>query len=142
MLQLHWKSALVVNQLLFVTGNINCSFGHNTKQTVKRFQNNLLTKRANKISQCYTYELKSKLYLYWICVLLQDDIIIHFYQFDLKNNILYQDNQSEIKMDKNGHNSCTGNFQYINIRYFWVKYSLDKREISVEYCPTYFMLAN
>ena len=29
--------------------------------------------------------------------------------YDLKNNILFQDNQSAIRMERNGRNSCTGN---------------------------------
>ena len=29
--------------------------------------------------------------------------------YTLKKKILFQDNQSAIKMEQNGHNSCTGN---------------------------------
>ena len=34
----------------------------------------------------------------------------------IKNNILYQNNQSAIKLEKNGRNSCTGNSRHIAIR--------------------------
>jgi len=30
----------------------------------------------------------------------------------------HQDNQSSIKMEKNGRNSCTGNSRHVNIRFF------------------------
>lgn len=62
--------------------------------------------------------------------------------YKVKDNILYQDNQSTILMLKNGRNSCTGNSRHINIRYFFVKDRIDKKEIRVEYCPTRIMLAD
>ena len=45
-------------------------------------------------------------------------------------------------MLKNGRNSCTGNSRHINIRYFFVKDRIDKKEIRVEYCPSLIMLAD
>jgi len=60
----------------------------------------------------------------------------------LMRNILYQDNQSAIKMERNGRNSCTGNSRHIHIRYFFVKDRVDKKEIGIEYCPTEQMLAD
>ena len=54
------------------------------------------------------------------------------YNIDL--NILFQDNESAIKMEKNGRNSCTGNSRHIDIKYFWVKDMVDKKMIKVEYC--------
>ena len=62
--------------------------------------------------------------------------------YPLKNNILLQDNQSAIRIEKNGRNSCTGNSRHVNIRYFFVKDRVDKGEISVKYCPTHLMLAD
>ena len=38
--------------------------------------------------------------------------------YGLKTNILYQDNQEAMLMEKNGRNSCTGNSRHINVRYF------------------------
>ena len=62
--------------------------------------------------------------------------------YTVKNNILFQDNQSTILMLKNGRNSCTGNSRHVNIRYFFVKDRIDKKEVRVEYCPTEIMLAD
>ena len=38
--------------------------------------------------------------------------------YDISHNILYQDNESAIKMERNGRNSCTGNSRHVDIRYF------------------------
>jgi len=62
--------------------------------------------------------------------------------YPIKDNTLFEDNQSEIRMLKNGRNSCTGNSRHIHIRYFFVKDRVDKGEIKVEYCPTEQMLAD
>ena len=43
----------------------------------------------------------------------------------IKNNILYQDNQSTILMLKNGRNSYTGNSRHIHIRYFLLSLFVD-----------------
>ena len=50
--------------------------------------------------------------------------------YPIHNNVLFQDNQSTIKMQRNGRNSCTGNSRHVNIRYFFVKDRIDKGEIS------------
>ena len=62
--------------------------------------------------------------------------------YEIKDNLLYQDNQSAILMLKNGRNSCAGNSRHINIRYFFFKGRIDKKEIRVEYCPSLIMLAD
>ena len=62
--------------------------------------------------------------------------------YKIKDNRLYQDNQSTILMLKNGRNSCTGNSRHIDIRYFFVKDRIDKGELKVEYCPSSIMLAD
>ena len=62
--------------------------------------------------------------------------------YEIKSNFLAQDNQSAIKMEMNGRNSCTGNSRHVNIRYFFVKDRIDKKEITVGYCPTECMLAD
>ena len=58
------------------------------------------------------------------------------------SNKLQQDNQSAIRMEKNGRNSCTGNSRHKDIRYFFVKDRVDKDEIIIEYCPTELMIAD
>ena len=62
--------------------------------------------------------------------------------YNLKSNVLYQDNQSAIKMEINGRNSCTGNSRHIDIRYFFVKDQIDKGYLTVKYYSTDQMLAD
>ena len=62
--------------------------------------------------------------------------------YKLKNNVVFQDNMSAIKMEKNGRRSCTGNFRHIHIRFFFSKDRYDKGEVSLDYCPTQEMLSD
>ena len=61
---------------------------------------------------------------------------------DQNRNILYQDNQSAIRLEKNGLKSAGSKSRHINIRFFWIKDSADREEIFIIYCPTYRMLAD
>ena len=49
-------------------------------------------------------------------------------RYKFKDKVLFQDNMSAMKMERNGRNSCTGNSRQISIRYFFVKDRLDKKE--------------
>ena len=62
--------------------------------------------------------------------------------YDVDNNIMFQDNQSAIRLETNGRNSCTGNSRHIDIRYFFVKDRVDKGEVKIEYCNTDDMIAD
>ena len=62
--------------------------------------------------------------------------------YPIVNNVIYQDNESTKRMARNGRNSCTGNSRHINIRYFFVKDRVDKKEIHIEHCRTENMLAD
>ena len=73
--------------------------------------------------------------LWWINFLKGQGYII-------SNNVIYQDNESTIRMARNGRNSCTGNSRHIDIRYFFVKDRVDKKEVRIEHCRTENMLAD
>ena len=45
-------------------------------------------------------------------------IFLHEQGYDIKDNVLFQDNQSSIKMETNGRRSCTGKSIHVNIRNF------------------------
>ena len=62
--------------------------------------------------------------------------------YEIKKKVLYQDNQSAIKMETNGRNSCTVNSQHIDIRYFFVHNRIKKGKLNVFFCPTEKMLAD
>ena len=60
----------------------------------------------------------------------------------MQKKLLYQDNESAIRMEVNGRNSCTGNSQHVDIRYFFVHDQVKSGSIKVVYCPTERMLAD
>jgi hypothetical protein len=62
--------------------------------------------------------------------------------FILKENILYQDNQSAIKIEKNGKRSSGQKTKHMDNRYFFIKDRLNTENIRVEYCPTGQMIAD
>ena len=75
-------------------------------------------------------------YNVWISIFLEAQ------GYNIKDNVLFQDNQSAIKMEENACRSCTGNSCHNNIRYFFVKDMVDKKLVRVLYCPTGKMLAD
>ena len=62
--------------------------------------------------------------------------------YPIKENVLYQDNQSAIRLERNGRRSCGQASRHINIRYFFVKDRVDNGKLLIEYCPTESMLAD
>ena len=64
------------------------------------------------------------------------------YGHALKRNIFYQDNQSEMNLESNGHNSYGEKSRHIHIRYFFIKDVLRREKIELIYCPTERMVAN
>jgi len=62
--------------------------------------------------------------------------------YKIESSEVYQDNQSAIRMETNRRNSCTGNSRHVDIRYFFVKDRVDRKEIEISYCPTASMLAD
>jgi len=63
-------------------------------------------------------------------------------RYENKDNILYQDNMSAIRMEKYGKRSCTKRTRHINIRYFFICDKVNNKEVSIEYCPTTEMIAD
>ena len=58
-------------------------------------------------------------------------------------NILYQDNTSSIRLERNGKASSTKRTRHLNIRYFLITDKLERKEVSaIEYCPTEEMLGD
>ena len=56
--------------------------------------------------------------------------------YDLKDNIIYQDNKSAMLLEKNGMQSAGKRSKHINVRHFFIKDRHEKKEVSIEYCPT------
>lgn len=62
--------------------------------------------------------------------------------YRLVENILFQDNQSAIKLEKNGRMSSGRKTKHMDIRYFWIKDRVQREGIKIEYCPTQMMIAD
>ena len=62
--------------------------------------------------------------------------------YKIIENTFYQDNQSAMKLEKNGRMSCGQKSRYIDIRYFFIKDRLLSENIKIEYCPTEQMIAD
>ena len=62
--------------------------------------------------------------------------------YEVKKNILYQDNKSTILLLKNGKRSSGKRTRALNIRYFFLTDQQDKGNLEVLYCPTGDMLGD
>lgn len=60
----------------------------------------------------------------------------------MNDNVMYQDNQSTMLLEKNGCQSSGKHTRHINIQYFFISNQIHKDELHVEYCPTRDMLAD
>ena len=56
--------------------------------------------------------------------------------------VLYQDNQSAIKLETNGIASAGKRSRHMNIRYFFISEKVASKEVLVSYCPTDDMVAD
>ena len=62
--------------------------------------------------------------------------------YDVRENILYQDNQSAILLEKNGKASSSKRTKHVNIRFFFITDRVSKGELSIQWCPTGDMTAD
>jgi hypothetical protein len=62
--------------------------------------------------------------------------------YEIEENLLYQDNQSAMKIEENGASSCGKRSRHIDMRYFFIKDRLETENIDVVYCPTEYMVAD
>ena len=62
--------------------------------------------------------------------------------FEVKDNLIYQDNQSCMKLAINGRASSGKRTRHINIRYFFITDRIKSNEVNIKYCPTEMLLAD
>jgi hypothetical protein len=62
--------------------------------------------------------------------------------YDIRDNVIYQDNQSAMLLEKNGRASSGRRTRHIDIRYFFVTDRVKSGDIRIEYCPTADMVAD
>ena len=60
----------------------------------------------------------------------------------MKDNVVFQDNQSAILLEKNGQRSSGKRTRHLNIRYFFITDRVNKNEATIKYCPTEDMLGD
>jgi hypothetical protein len=56
--------------------------------------------------------------------------------YNVKDNIMFQDNNSAILLERNGKASSSKRTKHINIRYFFITDRIRMNEVSVVWCPT------
>ena len=56
--------------------------------------------------------------------------------YDVRDNVLFQDNKSAILLEKNGKASSSKRTKHINIRYFFITDRVEKGDVSLIWCPT------
>ena len=62
--------------------------------------------------------------------------------YPIKENIIYQDNKSAMKLEINGRKSCGKRTRHVEIRYFYIKDLVEKGKIKIKHCPTEKMVAD
>ena len=62
--------------------------------------------------------------------------------YTITDNIVYQDNQSSMLLERNGQRSSSKRTRHLDIRYFFVTDRIQDGQLTVEYCPTGDMLAD
>ena len=62
--------------------------------------------------------------------------------YKVKEKLLFQDNESTIRMEVNGRNSCTGNSRHVDIRFFFIHDRVRDGKVKVVYCPSEKMVAD
>jgi hypothetical protein len=62
--------------------------------------------------------------------------------YSIKDNIVYQDNMSSMKLEINGKRSSTKNTRHMEIRYFFVTDNIRRGKLSTKHCPTNSMLGD
>ena len=63
-------------------------------------------------------------------------------RYPTKETMIHQDNLSSITLEKNGKASSSKQTKHIKVRYFFIKDKIDRKEVSVKYCPTEDMWAD
>ena len=56
--------------------------------------------------------------------------------YPVTDNIIHRDNQSSMKLEQNGKQSCGKRTRHFNIKYFYITDLINRKELSIKYCPT------
>ena len=72
----------------------------------------------------------------WTCLFLEAQ------GYYVTDNILHQDNESTIKLARNGRPSSSKQTRHIEVRYYFITDHINRDHLRVSYCPTRDMLAD
>jgi hypothetical protein len=67
---------------------------------------------------------------------------IFYSRIGVDDNIVYQDNKSEILLEQNGKASSSKRTKHIAIRYFFVTDRVAKGDLTIAWCPTTAMIGD
>ena len=109
------------------------SYGTGAPMTMSRKQK--LNTRSSTEAELVGADDASQLIL-WTKLFLEEQ------GYQVTDNILYQDNQSAILLEKNGRRSSSKRTRALNIRYFFLTDQVEKGNLSIQYCPTDEMIAD
>jgi hypothetical protein len=104
-----------------------CMYSTSTKQK-------MVTRSSTESEVLAVYEVMPQ--ILWMANFIKDQ------GYDVKSSVLHQDNKSAMLLETNGRKSSTKRTRHMNIKYFYVKDNVDKKEIVIEYCPINEMIAD
>jgi hypothetical protein len=62
--------------------------------------------------------------------------------YPIKDTLLFQDNMSAIKLEKNGRQSSSKRTRHLNIKHFFIKDRVESGELNIKHCGTDDMVAD
>ena len=62
--------------------------------------------------------------------------------YTVQDNLLFQDNESSIRLEKNGRQSSGKQTKHIEVRYFFITDNIKRNKVKVTHCPTGDMLGD
>jgi len=62
--------------------------------------------------------------------------------YDVQDNILYQDNESAILLEKNGQRSSSKRTRHMDVRFYFVTDNVKRKRLTICHCPTGDMIAD
>ena len=74
--------------------------------------------------------------------ILWSKLFIEAQGFQVKANIVYQDNTSSMHLEENGKASSGKRTRHFHIKYFYITDLINRNQITIEYCPTEDMIAD
>jgi hypothetical protein len=77
-----------------------------------------------------------------MCLIIWTRLFLEAQGYKVKDNVVYQDNQSAMLLENNGKRSSSKNTKHIEIRYFFITDNIRRKQMRIEYCPTEQMRAD